>query len=56
MPDTQDVSKRFMNLPQSEKENVVNHITDVCGQYCAREDCNGCFIQTLTDITVKGME
>ena len=34
--------------------NVVNNIvSDVCSSYCCRDDCNGCFIQELTDLTIK---
>lgn len=49
-----NIGMSFMELTQEEKEEVLNGIVpSVCSTYCCRENCDGCFIQELTDETFK---
>lgn len=47
------ISMSFTDLPQKSKERALNNIvSSVCSAYCCRDNCNGCFIQELTDATL----
>lgn len=49
-----NIGMSFMDLSQEKKEKVVNKIvSSVYSTYCYRENCDGCFIQELTDETFK---
>lgn len=49
-----NINVKFLDLPQKEKEREINKIAStICAVYCCKENCNGCFIQELTDETLK---
>ena len=49
-----NIGMSFLDLSQEEKEEKINKIVpSICSVYCCRENCNGCFIQELTDETFK---
>lgn len=44
------ISDNFLDLSQEEKADVINRLVpSVCSAYCCRDNCDGCFIQELTD-------
>ena len=46
----QNISSSFLELSKEEQKNVVGEIApSICSTYCCRENCDGCFIQELTD-------
>lgn len=48
------ISDKFVSLSKMEKENVINNIVpSICSEFCCRKFCDGCFIQELTDFTLK---
>ena len=52
-----NIGMSFLDLSQEEKEEKINKIVpSICSVYCCRENCNGCFIQELTDETFKNKE
>ena len=52
-----NIGMSFLDLSQEEKEEKINKIVPaICSVYCCRENCNGCFIQELTDETFKNKE
>ena len=49
-----NISEKFKNLSQLEKEKVINDLVpSICSMYCCRENCKGCFIQELTNEIFK---
>ena len=52
-----NIGMSFLDLSQEEKEEKINKIVpSICSAYCCRENCNGCFIQELTDETFKNKQ
>ena len=52
-----NIGMSFLDLSQEEKEEKINKIVpSICSTYCCRENCDGCFIQELTDETFKNKE
>ena len=52
-----NIGMSFLDLSQEEKEEKINKIVpSICSVYCCRENCNGCFIQELTDETFKNKQ
>ena len=52
-----NIGMSFLDLSQEEKEKKINKIVpSICSAYCCRENCDGCFIQELTDETFKNKE
>ena len=52
-----NIGMSFLDLSQEEKEEKINKMgPSICSTYCCRENCNGCFIQELTDETFKNKQ
>lgn len=46
----ENISSSFTNLTKEEQKNIVDELVpSVCSAYCCRDNCDGCFIQELTD-------
>ena len=45
-----NIGMSFLELSKEEQQNVVGEIVpSICSTYCCRDNCDGCFIQELTD-------
>lgn len=48
------ISENFTSKTKAEQQEIVNEIVPiVCNKYCCRNNCDGCFIQELTDEVMK---
>jgi hypothetical protein len=48
------ISERFLNKTKEEQQDIVDSIVpNICSAYCCRDNCDGCFIQELTDDAMK---
>ena len=50
---TENISNTFLMETKEKQQDIMSNAVGSTCRYCIRENCDGCFIQELTDEAMK---